>query len=628
MEDLNLLKKVPLFSDLPDQDLKVLAEVGHEEHYPQDSIIIDEGEINNSLYFLVAGQVKVCLEKISGRPVTLSVLKKGSLFGEVCLIGNERPSPKVVALTDTTLIRFEKNDFLHGISNDPVILANILRETCFRQSHNTDNLFDNGDDIECESKLHKEISIFEKRFAIELEGIKLISKKIEDISNDTSSYIKDKSEETISWVEQRSKEAIESSEKRSLEVTERAEKQARLAIDLAEKTIAKALEEANTRTEAMISQIEKAIISTRAETEASIKKVELFWNNIKKGVVLLSSGLAILGSILVWLGYPEFKRVMEVRENIKENQEYIEKIKKNVELDSSQLKDKMQTFKNQLGELAALKAMVLTIGRIRHESQLGRDEVDSYKKAHITYNENREKLLIYFSPPSSNEYQPEVIVEALNNFLHLIYYSNFDTIKEKEKNNILSTCRESLTLVKNKDFRYRLKVRENLIIFGQILKKRSPDFYNDQFIPTFNSILIEKEVDDDAKFTVAEVLAALGEGSDECVNFLVKYFEKTDKKWRRASAAVSLLYLKNQKGHDYLFNELKQPHGERREIAVLTLGEAVAKSDAISLDDNDRRILLRRIEEEINLAHNRFRKDYAEAILKKLKEKETLRSAR
>jgi hypothetical protein len=70
----------------------------------------------------------------------------------------------------------------------------------------------------------------------------------------------------------------------------------------------------------VISQIEKAISATRAETEASLKKVEIFWNNIKKGVVLLSSALAILGSILVWFGLPEFKHVMEIREKLKENQ--------------------------------------------------------------------------------------------------------------------------------------------------------------------------------------------------------------------------------------------------------------------------------------------------------------------
>jgi CRP-like cAMP-binding protein len=627
MEDLNLLRQVPYFSHLEEQDLRVLAETGHEEHYPQDSIIIDEGGINNSLYFLVEGQIKVYLEKITGREVTLSVLKKGSLFGEDCLTGEERPSPKIVALEDTIVIRFEKNDFLRGISSDPTILGNILRESGLKQAYDIEKVGDIENAGEEEDKLQREISIFEKRFAIELEGIKLISKKIEDFSNDTSAYIKEKSEETISWVQQRSKEAIESSESRSREVTEHAEKQAAQAIELAEKTIAKALEEAKTRTEAVITQIEGLISSTRAETEAAIKKVEVFWNKVKTGVAFLTSALAIVGSVLIWLGYPEIKHMMEIREKLQKNQEYIEGVKKNVENESSEFEKKMAIFRDKFTDLSALKAMVLTIGRVRQESRLDRDGIDRYKSAYIAYSENRKNLLAYITSSNYEEYRPEVIVEALNNFLKLIYYSD-DKIKDDEKYSILNTCRWSLARIKGRDFRYRIKNRDNLILFGQILKKRTSDFYSGQFIPSLNSILEGYNFDDEAKFTVAEALAALGEGSQNCINILVKVMNNNKKSfWRRNSAAVGLVYLKDPRGRDYLFSQMES-YQEHRLMAALSLGEAMARNDAIKLDEADRQRLLNRIEEGISHTANHFQKDYAEAVLKNLKEKEKLQSSK
>jgi len=624
MEDLNLLRQVPFFSDLQDQDLKVLAEVGHEEHYRQDSIIIDEGEINHCLYFLVDGQVKVSLEKISGRALTLSVLKPGNLFGDVCLIGDNRPSPKVVALTDATVIRFSKDDFLAGISHDPVILSNILRETCSRQSHNIEAVYDiNGEGLK-ESKLQKEISIFEKRFAIELEGIKLISKRIEDISTDTSAYIKDKSEETIAWVEQRSKEAIESSEKRSREVTERAEKQAAQAIALAEKTIAIALEEANTRTEAVIAQIEKAISATRAETDKAIMKVEGFGKNFKRIVKILIPALTVLGALLGWLGYGEYKDWKETKKTVQTDKDYIDKVKNRVEIDSKEFEKKMGEFRSQFIDLAALKAMVLTIDRIRHEVKLDGNEIDRYKRSHITYQENRKNLRQYFSAHGKEYHKPEVIVEALNNFLNLISYSN-DTVSLDEQDDILNTCRDCLAWVKDRNFQYRLKLRENLILFGKVIKKDSP-FYNDQFIPSLNGILMEQGFDDDTKFTVAEALAALEEGSGNCVNVLVREMNKADSKkfWRRASAAVSLVHLNNQEGNNYLFNEMKQHLEKRKLIAALCLGEAMAKSDAIKLKKVDRHIVIKCLEEGMQNTQNRFQKDYAKAIREKLREKEKL----
>jgi CRP/FNR family transcriptional regulator, cyclic AMP receptor protein len=627
MEDLNLLRQVPYFSHLAEQDLRVLAQVGHEEHYARDSIIIDEGGINNSLNFLVSGQVKVYLEKISGREVTLAVLKQGDLFGEGCLTGEGRPSPKIIALEDTIIIRFEKNDFLRGISNDPIILGNILRESGLRPGHDIEKVRDIENYGEEESKLQREISIFEKRFAIELEGIKLISKKIEDFSNDTSSYIKEKSEETISWVQQRSKEAIESSESRSREVSEHAEKQAAQAIELAEKTIGKALEEAKNRNDAAISQIEGLISSTRSDTEAALKKVEVFWNNVKKGVVFLSSALAILGSVLIWLGYPEFKHMMELREKFKKNQEYIEVVKKNVQKESSEFEKKMGIFRDKFIDLSALKAMVLTIGRIRQESRLDRDAIDRYRSSYIAYSENRKNLLAYITASNYDEYRPEVIVEALNNFLKLIYYSD-DKINDDEKYYILSTCRWSLARIKGQDFRYRVKNRDNLILFGQILRKRASDFYGAQFIPSLNSILEGDDFDEETKFTVAEALAALGEGSQNCINILAKVMKNEKISfWRRNNAAVSLSYLQDPSGRDYLFSEMA-PYREHRLMAALALGEAMARNDAIKLDEAGRQKLFNCIEEGISHTTNHFQKDYAEAVLKALKEKEKLLSSK
>jgi len=535
-----------------------------------------------------------------------------------------RRPPRSTLFPYTTLFRSSKNDFLAGISHDPVILANILRETCSRQSHNIEAVYDiNGSGLE-ESKLHKEISIFEKRFAIELEGIKLISKKIEDISNDTSTYIKDKSEETIAWVEQRSKEAIESSEKRSREVTERAEKQAAQAIALAEKTIVKALEEANTRTGAVIAQIEKAISGARVETDKAIMKVELFGKNFKRIVKILIPALAAFGALLGWLGYGEYKDWKETKKTVQADKDYIDKVKNRVVIDSKEFEKKMGEFRSQFIDLSSLKAMVLTIDRIRHEVKLDGNEIDRYKRSHITYQENRKNLLQYFSAHGKEYHKPEVIVEALNNFLNLISYSN-DTISLNEQSDILITCGNCLGSVKDKNFQYRLKLRENLILFGKIIKKDSP-FYNDQFIPSLNSILIEQGFDDDTKFTVAEALAALEEGSGDCVNVLAREMKKTDSKkfWRRASAAVSLVYLKNQEGYNYLFSEMKQHLEKRKLIAALCLGEAMAKSDAIKLKEVDRHIVIRCLEEGIQNTQNRFQKDYAKAIREKLREKEKL----
>jgi hypothetical protein len=71
-----------------------------------------------------------------------------------------------------------------------------------------------------------------------------------------------------------------------------------------------------------------------------------------------------------------------------------------------------------------------------------------------------------------------------------------------------------------------------------------------------------------------------------------------------------------------------EPHKENRLIAALSLGEAMARSDAVKLGDADRQGLLSRIEEGVTHTSNQFRRDYAAAILKRLKEKDKSRDNR
>ena len=613
MEDLDLLRQLPYFSKLEDRDLRLLAEVGEKEDYPKGSTIIEEGEVNNYIYFIVSGQIKISLEKIAGQEITLALLKDGDVFGETCLYSEDKASPKVVALKDATIVRFSKNDFLHGISNNQVILANILREGGYKQSHDSASLHEIRREGDEESRYQKEFSIFEKRFEMELEEIKLISKRIEDLSNETSAYIKDKSSETISWVEQRSKEAIESNEKRSREVTEHAEKRATQAIEAAERSIADALEESKNRHAGEIKEIEDAIASARAETEAEIKKVDAFWNYIKTVFWTVLTIATLVGGFLGWLG---IKYVVD----IKKEYDYIKEVKINVE-----------KYHEKFYNLSSLEAMVLNIDNVVRESNFDNidvfSDIDRLKRANTTYKVNKIKLFNdYIASARYEEYKPEVVVEALNSFLKIVDYAD-DNIEYDNKIYINNSFLWSLRKIKGKeDFRYRLKNRDNILLFGQILKKRRSDFYSNQLIPLLNSILIGKEFNEEAKFAVAEALARLEVSSKYCIDILISVMKKNERlPWRRCSAAVSLLHLqdpKSREGRDYLFAEMKSPDPENSLIAALSLGEAMARSDTIKLDKDDRQELLSTIEEGIKQSSNRFKKEYAEAIWARLKEKD------
>ena len=78
----DFLKKVPLFANLPDDDLDRLCAVATEEYLPADEIIFTEGEIGEKAYVIMAGEIDI-LKESGGRTVLLATRQSGEVIGEM-----------------------------------------------------------------------------------------------------------------------------------------------------------------------------------------------------------------------------------------------------------------------------------------------------------------------------------------------------------------------------------------------------------------------------------------------------------------------------------------------------------------------------------------------------------------
>ena len=74
------LREIPLFSQLREGDLAVLAKVTHERSYPKNSMILFASDPGDALYVILSGQVKVVLGAADGREVILSIRSKECTF--------------------------------------------------------------------------------------------------------------------------------------------------------------------------------------------------------------------------------------------------------------------------------------------------------------------------------------------------------------------------------------------------------------------------------------------------------------------------------------------------------------------------------------------------------------------
>ena len=106
-----VLKAVPLFASLPDDQLRTLAAVVTRRSAPRASVIMAAGDQIDSLYIVISGRLKVMMGDADGKEVILSLIGPGEYFGEMGLIDDSPRSASVVSIEPCELLCVAKRDF-------------------------------------------------------------------------------------------------------------------------------------------------------------------------------------------------------------------------------------------------------------------------------------------------------------------------------------------------------------------------------------------------------------------------------------------------------------------------------------------------------------------------------------
>ena len=127
--NLKLLKAIPIFSEIKDEALLLLASLLKDERFQKDDCIILEGDHSNMMYIIHSGsaEVRKVINREAGKYKTLAILEQGDIFGEMGVFGGEYRSADVVAREDTVLWRMDYNDFFKVIEADAADGVKLLK---------------------------------------------------------------------------------------------------------------------------------------------------------------------------------------------------------------------------------------------------------------------------------------------------------------------------------------------------------------------------------------------------------------------------------------------------------------------------------------------------------------------
>jgi len=147
------LRRVELFSQMTDDELRKLAERLRYAPFARGNIIAKQGSTSQHwLFIIISGEAEVYLEGAGGEKRTLNILSKGSFFGEMSLMTGAPRSASVIAKTDVECYRLDKGAFEEIMQERPAIADEVSQILVERRAE-LDSALQNLD----EDSLHKEI---------------------------------------------------------------------------------------------------------------------------------------------------------------------------------------------------------------------------------------------------------------------------------------------------------------------------------------------------------------------------------------------------------------------------------------------------------------------------------------
>jgi uncharacterized membrane protein len=123
----SLLRAIPLFEGLAEDDLHALAATLSERRVPAGQLIFSQGDSGTEMYIVAEGHVNIHLPGEESRRVSLKDLARGEYFGELSLFDHKARSASALASTEVVLLELSAATLSDYLERRPRAAMPILR---------------------------------------------------------------------------------------------------------------------------------------------------------------------------------------------------------------------------------------------------------------------------------------------------------------------------------------------------------------------------------------------------------------------------------------------------------------------------------------------------------------------
>jgi len=141
MNILELVKQIPLFKSLSEEDIADLSTSIRLLSLKQGQALFHKGDEGTALYIVKSGTIKIVLPSRIGDEIIVTIFSEGDFFGEMALLDGEPRSSDAIAIESSEVFVLKRNDFLLFLQSNINAIESIL-SLLSRRLRSTDELLE------------------------------------------------------------------------------------------------------------------------------------------------------------------------------------------------------------------------------------------------------------------------------------------------------------------------------------------------------------------------------------------------------------------------------------------------------------------------------------------------------
>lgn len=139
IEEVELLRNIPLFCKIEPSKLKLLAFTSERLTFTEGQDLVVQGDMGDSAYILVDGTADVIVNTPDG-PLTVAKVSRNAIIGEIAIICDVPRTATVRATSELTALRISKELFFQLVTEFPQMAVEMMRELARRLERTTAQL--------------------------------------------------------------------------------------------------------------------------------------------------------------------------------------------------------------------------------------------------------------------------------------------------------------------------------------------------------------------------------------------------------------------------------------------------------------------------------------------------------